>query len=406
MLAQRKKTLSPPNVTVARHAAAVRKLKKESKSSRVHGLSGKQLVGLGLSSLLSMAMAGILCYFLVVVGPYFFHSIQSFVFELVKSLDEEQNVPIRHFASLSDTTNFTVQSWLNKKTPFLFSLKEEEGTQLFSLLSSSLQEEDAETNNEEKEEEVETYSDTHLCEELKKKEDTMRFITSDWANSFDHMNLVTCRSREGAGAYFAQSKHLINFVTKGEQHWVLFAPNKIPPMYGINPYNETLRKWLRVVYPNIKTKMTPYEVIQKPGEALYVPEGYFYAYMSQTEHSESVLMKSKLEEVGTAFYYNLRGWERMNAQDFKGAEKLFRLGMRETDASYVIYASLADALQAQGDYVAAEQAYRDALNQNKRNAFVIQSLIDLVRVNPKKSQKKVTEELSALSDALKHLQNM
>jgi tetratricopeptide (TPR) repeat protein len=80
-----------------------------------------------------------------------------------------------------------------------------------------------------------------------------------------------------AGSSVAYHKHSRSIcgVVHGAKHWVLYHPFTTPPG-GINP-SWSQAKWLTHVAPRLKDDDRRLECIQKPGEILYIPDGWFHA---------------------------------------------------------------------------------------------------------------------------------
>lgn len=221
-----------------------------------------------------------------------------------------------------------------------------------------------------------------------------------WGRLFDG-NLKFASVSRHTGPPFRQGKHMVAEVFEGTLHWALFHPNAVPTV-GFRE-NEGLGAWMSDTYKLVSPLFSPTEVYQHPGEVLYIPEGYFYAYKGH-ESSESegggttlssvVMREAPLPDVGTEYYALVEGRKRLAIRDYDGAIKLFRMGLDlelevpSNDASvssgqgrrsYALLSALGDTHRLTGDLEEAERAYRDALSQNARQVTTFAKYMSVVQ---------------------------
>jgi tetratricopeptide (TPR) repeat protein len=102
-------------------------------------------------------------------------------------------------------------------------------------------------------------------------------------------------------------------------------------------------------------------------QALYIPEGWYHASQTSSDHSVSVRYSPPHELPGAFYYYLVRGDAKRAAGDYTAAVKLYRLGLAlQRDITIVTHMGM--ALEQLGLYVEAESAYTEAVERNPRNA--------------------------------------
>lgn len=80
----------------------------------------------------------------------------------------------------------------------------------------------------------------------------------------------------GSSTYFHQHSTAYNYLSAGRKKWYLF-----PPAMNFGPSVMTLPEWLGTVYHALPRK--PIEVLQYPGEVLFVPNGWSHAVYNVDE---------------------------------------------------------------------------------------------------------------------------
>ena len=125
-------------------------------------------------------------------------------------------------------------------------------------------------------------------------------------------------------------RHSVSLLLSGRKHWIIFPPDQMP-FLGFNPY-ENLEQWLHSVYPHLTSASRgaagplPFEVLQKAGEAVYVPEGWYHAARTLGMESVSVRLQAKNPDPDNYYYYLMDGERRLRAKDLTGAVMSFKLG--------------------------------------------------------------------------------
>jgi hypothetical protein len=177
------------------------------------------------------------------------------------------------------------------------------------------------------------------------------------------------------GSSFHAHRQSLSELVYGRKHWVLFPPEKVPNN-GFND-SENLEQWLQQTYPRLSAKdVQPVEIMQEAGQVVYIPEGWYHATRTLSNESLSVRYESMQEVPGQYFFYLSRGDQKAAKGDFQGAVKLYRLGVAMQKDTLLLQ-HLGFSLEKLGLYAEAEDAYKEALKRNPRNAFNYVLLINL-----------------------------
>jgi len=178
-----------------------------------------------------------------------------------------------------------------------------------------------------------------------------------------------------SGRGFHAHKRSLSVLLTGRKRWAIYPPHQVPSD-GFNPL-ENLHDWREQVLPRLTSSdLAPYEVVQEAGQAVYVPEGWYHATQTLSAESVSVRFTPADEENGKYYYYLARGDQKIVAGDPTAAVKLYRLGLAlQKDA--LLLTHLGHALELLGLFVEAEEAYKDALRRSPRNPFIYTMLINL-----------------------------
>ena len=184
----------------------------------------------------------------------------------------------------------------------------------------------------------------------------------------------------------------------GEVQWMLFHPHALPTIgYGEDqPFSE----WIEQVYPSLTARDAPTIVNQMPGETLYIPEGWTYAYRSVSPVAAAVKHSSSVSSVGSHVHCLEEGTRRLQLGDLLGAKKLFvqgidlcvsrgglitraldfvagltgragpegRSGVGKGRVPISLLHALGDVNERLGIWAEAEQAYRDAVSFNTKHS--------------------------------------
>lgn len=179
----------------------------------------------------------------------------------------------------------------------------------------------------------------------------------------------------GRGTNFRLAdRGFLNIVIEGTQHWLLVKADRVPPQ-GIHQ-NESITLWLSSVYPNVTTEFTPTEALLRPGDMIFVPEGFLFGFESTSNISTSML-KLRSHEVGEAQQLIFEATRRFNRKSFKGAENLLRKALSQDSDSYIALHQLGRVLEAEGDMDAAEEQYRRSVLKNRRTGYSFERIASI-----------------------------
>jgi len=223
----------------------------------------------------------------------------------------------------------------------------------------------------------------------------------DLIESFDDASsrIGLTSSLRNQGSNFKISSGFINVVVEGEQYWVLIRSELVPANTGIHP-SETVSRWIERSYPNVTTEFTPSEATLGAGDMLFVPEGYYFAFVTKSDISTS-LVKFRKPEVGEAYQAYIEGKSRFGRRDYKGAERLFRKALEKKDGySHIILEELALTLEKMMDFESAEEHYRRAIYINKRSVVAYERLVRLQHGRSNIAAAAATVKLAAKHNAL------
>jgi len=85
----------------------------------------------------------------------------------------------------------------------------------------------------------------------------------------------------GAGSAVGWHRHgaAAQMTVHGWKRWLLYPLGRYPPGDGPGGGNSAT-DWLRVVYPTLKGDDLPLELVQGPGDIVYVPDGWYHAVVN------------------------------------------------------------------------------------------------------------------------------
>lgn len=84
--------------------------------------------------------------------------------------------------------------------------------------------------------------------------------------------------KNSSGLSFHMHRHSYNELFYGEKLWFVYNPGKIPPI-GFNPWNLQLH-WIDNVYHYLEEEAKPVTFVQRAGDIVYIPEGWYHATVS------------------------------------------------------------------------------------------------------------------------------
>lgn len=107
----------------------------------------------------------------------------------------------------------------------------------------------------------------------------------------------------GSGVVFHKHADTWNGVVFGNKRWFLYPISKTPPGGVYHGY--TLLDWVERVYPNLEDKDKPLECVQRGGEILYLPEGYYHATLNLGDTIAVALQKKKAKMIAEKLSYEV-----------------------------------------------------------------------------------------------------
>ena len=94
----------------------------------------------------------------------------------------------------------------------------------------------------------------------------------------------------GSGSPFHTDPHATsawNGLLHGRKRWALYPPTMVPPGVTVSSDDgyQALKpiRWYVEVYPHLKAHERPIELIQKPGEIIFVPAGWWHMVLNVTD---------------------------------------------------------------------------------------------------------------------------
>ena len=175
--------------------------------------------------------------------------------------------------------------------------------------------------------------------------------------------------KTGSGIGLHAHQDAWNQVLFGAKRWALYpgSPGGVPPEAGYNPTEPHLT-WMKKVYPKVKDdpELQPLECVQREGDVLYVPEGWYHATVNLGDTAaisgQSLLFvpgspREVVERAGKALMYS-----RVQEAVALG-EEAHRMDPREGDHLL----NLAHAYEAAGRDVEARAAVERAVELLPRN---------------------------------------
>jgi hypothetical protein len=90
--------------------------------------------------------------------------------------------------------------------------------------------------------------------------------------------MIFAIGKTGSGIGLHQHQDAWNQLLLGRKRWTVYPgdPGGVPPAASYNPSRPHLR-WLRDVYPSLPADARPLECVQRPGDVVYVPSGWYHA---------------------------------------------------------------------------------------------------------------------------------
>ena len=218
--------------------------------------------------------------------------------------------------------------------------------------------------------------------------------TKDKVKLFTDSRFVFSAINKDKGMSFHQTEHSWQILISGKLRWALYKSDEFPRL-GFNPA-ESYKQWFDSVYPALWQRQLPIEVIQEAGEVLYIPEGWYRGYFSESENSVLVSQVTNYCESSSAFCNYLEAIKREKQNDPESAIGFLKQGLQSSlDAKLLLKLG---KLQMQiQDYVDAEDTLKQAIGKSYRNPQgyiqLVQLLHTMERVGMNRSVTDVTKIL-------------
>ena len=182
--------------------------------------------------------------------------------------------------------------------------------------------------------------------------------------------------KNNSGLAFHQHRHSWNDLLCGEKQWFIYPPEKVPSL-GFDPWQPQL-KWLETVFPHLLPEEKPIMFVQKAGQIVYVPEGWYHATRS-VGLTVSVTKQPVLPKEGTPYYYMVQGEKELTSKRFDNALMQFRVGLNLShDRDFNLMRKIGEASEKIGDKESARLYYEKAIQLNRLHPASYVELIGLL----------------------------
>jgi oxalate decarboxylase/phosphoglucose isomerase-like protein (cupin superfamily) len=207
----------------------------------------------------------------------------------------------------------------------------------------------------------------------------------------------------------------MNLLLSGEKKWILFSSDEEDafPKDGFNPLRN-LEDWLNSTGRSSSTtvisghsskaaaasatKITVplFQVIQKAGEVLYIPQGWYHGTQTISPTSVSLSFEMTADNNSPAqpsgsdgtnkpqkkknhvLHYLEEGKQRQSDNDYKGAIRMYKMGLAFQRKNPLLLEQLAEVYVLSEMFLAAEDLYHEIIEINPRNPIVYGKLIHLL----------------------------
>ena len=137
-------------------------------------------------------------------------------------------------------------------------------------------------------------------------------------------------------------------------------------------------KWLKKELPKLKSKAKPITFIQKAGEVVYIPEGWYHATMS-IGITMSVAQQPLKPLLGTPYYFTVQGEEDLMKKNYKSALRMFKEGLKlSNEKDFNLMRKVGEASEKNNLLSEAERAYRLSIELNKLHPAAYVELVGLL----------------------------
>lgn len=168
--------------------------------------------------------------------------------------------------------------------------------------------------------------------------------------------------KNGSGLAFHQHRRSWNDLYVGEKLWSVYPPFNLPQR-GFNPWDPHI-KWLEQEQGQLKGNRKPITFVQRAGEVVYIPEGWYHATMS-IGVTVSVAQQPLEPLQDTPYYYLVHGDVKMQRRAYTEALELFNSGLKLSgDKDFNLMRKAGEASEKIGLLEQAELFYRNAISLN------------------------------------------
>lgn len=192
---------------------------------------------------------------------------------------------------------------------------------------------------------------------------------------FDAPAILTIGTN-GSGLAFHQHRRSWNDLYIGEKLWTVYPPSKVP-LTGFNPWEPHI-KWLEEVSPGLPSGRKPTTFVQRAGEVVYIPEGWYHATMS-IGRTVSIAQQPYAPLAGTPYFYMVNGETAMKQEEYETALNLFNKGLEMSGRKdFNLMRKVGEAYEKSGQFKEAETHYRDAIRLNTLHPAAYVELVGLL----------------------------
>ncbi len=182
--------------------------------------------------------------------------------------------------------------------------------------------------------------------------------------------------KNNSGLAFHQHRHSWNDLLCGEKQWFIYPPDKVPSL-GFDPWQPQL-KWLETVFPHLLPEEKPITFVQKAGQVVYVPEGWYHATRS-IGLTVSITKQPILAKEGTPYYYMVQGEKELTSKRYDNALMQFRIGLNLShNKDFNLMRKIGEASEKIGDKESARLHYEKAIQLNRLHPASYVELIGLL----------------------------
>ena len=112
------------------------------------------------------------------------------------------------------------------------------------------------------------------------------------------------------------------------------------------------------------------KVVQRQGEVLYLPEGWYHATISESDLTISVTQQPENAIPGSAYQLGLLGTAAFKKRDYSTAIELYLSSISQVD-NFNIRRALGECYEKVGNVAAAESEYRKGKSTPDKMLFVM-----------------------------------